>query len=63
MKHKPLDQDRRLYLPRLIHGHTNMESGIISLKERGWPLTRIATEFKVSEQAVMRILRMYGWAE
>ena len=50
-----------LYLPKFCHGRTNMESGIISLKEAGWTVPRIAKLFRIPEAIVAKILRRFGW--
>lgn len=49
------------YLPQLLHGHTNMESGIISLHERKWPIPRIAKMFKITPTVVKKILTKFGY--
>jgi len=38
-----------------------MESGIISLKEAGWTVPRIAKLFRIPEAIVAKILRRFGW--
>lgn len=51
----------QLYLPQLLHGRTNMESGIISLYERKWSVPRIAKTFKISPADVKRTLTRFGY--
>lgn len=58
---KPRKLPRQLYLPKFLHGHTNMESGIISLYERGQSPRQIAPIFKLQPAAVTRILRRFGY--
>lgn len=51
----------QIYLPQVIHGHTNMESGIISLYGRKWPILRIAQMFKINPTIVKKILIRFGY--
>lgn len=52
---------RQPYLPELVHGRTNMESGIISLYEYKWSIERIAEMFKVSVTRVKEVLTEFGY--
>lgn len=61
-KPKPKDV-KQLYLPRFLHGRTNMESGIISLYEQGATPLKIAATFRTTLEAVNRILISFGYKE
>jgi len=61
---KPEPEDaEQLHLPRLEHGRTNMESGIISLHEQGATPLKIAATFRITTETVDRILIFFGYKE
>ena len=55
------ESNKQLYLPRFQHGLTNMQSGIISLYERGWTVDRIAREFRITPELIISILVRFGY--
>lgn len=49
------------HLPHLLHGRTNMESGVISCREWGWSIPRIGRAFRLKPKDVKAILVKYGY--
>lgn len=53
-------QPMQPYLPRLLRGYSSMESSIIALHQRKWPISEIARLHNIKPTFVTEILTKYG---